>query len=209
LKWNKQKSNKTDDPISADTFYSCPLCGSTSEIKIKRCQCGFIYRPNWTAQKSYISLIVIVFILASVAASVVTYNAGYNDGVSAQKEINDRSAYASGFDASVKIRDTDVQNLERLVKERGQKIADMWPEYMFMRNNAAIVTVISPLPSLVNPHELISEYHHYGCSHIADKRVYIYNKNRADADGFTPCPDCWDSGLLSTLNYREWINLTR
>lgn len=58
-------------------------------------------------------------------------------------------------------------------------------EFAFFRNNAAIVLDDDD-----------SYYHHFDCPTWQNQSYQILNTNLAEAMDYSPCPDCWYSGLI-------------
>lgn len=57
-------------------------------------------------------------------------------------------------------------------------------ELAFFRNNAGIIT------------EDDDTYHHFSCPNWQGKDYQIHNTMYLESLDYTPCPDCWDDGLL-------------
>lgn len=105
------------------------------------------------------------------SASQDSYEEGYSSGKS--------TGYESGYDAGT--RDAYATGYDEGLADGISKHLD---EVRFFRNHACIVTTTG------------SKYHHYGCPHIDYQEYYIYNIENAEYQGYTPCLDCWQEGLL-------------
>lgn len=99
---------------------------------------------------------------------------GYDEGYSAGYDDGEADGYEDGYQVG-----------NNTGYNRG--VSKYFSELKFFRNNAAIVSISG------------NKYHHYGCGHISGRRYYIYNIELAQARGYTPCLDCWESRLLSEL----------
>ena len=111
------------------------------------------------------------------------YDAGYNEGYDAGYSEGEDAGYNAGYDAGWD--EGTITGAEDGYSDGYLNgILEYIQEVTFFRNNACIVTTAG------------SKYHHWGCYHIAGRRYYIYNIELAQSKGYTPCLDCWESGLI-------------
>lgn len=103
------------------------------------------------------------------------YDEGHKEGYDEGKDF--ASQLADTYKRKMENRETDLEQLQA-------EIDGMLPEHIFFRNNACIVTTQG------------EKYHHYGCYHIQGRNYYIYNTENAIGMGYTPCLDCWETGLV-------------
>ena len=113
-----------------------------------------------------------VFLLACSACGIsqADYDAAVSDAWQEGCDVGKDVGYDEGYDEGYD---------DGLLEHR--------PERVFFRNYACIVTTSG------------SKYHHYGCYHIEGRSFYIYNIELAKSKGYTPCLDCWESGLINSL----------
>jgi hypothetical protein len=102
-----------------------------------------------------------------------------------------KDAYDEGYDEghedAMRIARSNDDRLADLQSENDDlknEMKSMESEHIFFRNNACIVTTQG------------EKYHHYGCYHIQGRNYYIYNTENAIGMGYTPCLDCWETGLV-------------
>ena len=95
---------------------------------------------------------------------------------------------------SAEIKDLQAQLKEQYHERYSEGFSDGFDSFLsayynelrFFRNIACIVTTEG------------QRYHHFGCYHIAGRVFWIYNTGLAERNGYSPCLDCWDDGLLPT-----------
>lgn len=100
---------------------------------------------------------------------------GYNEGQEAGEKIGYDNGYDEGYEAG---------ESEGTLAGYDRCYNIYVDELRFYRNNVCVVTVSG------------KKYHHWDCFHIQNHDFYIYNTEKAESLGYTPCLDCWESGLM-------------
>lgn len=126
-----------------------------------------------TKKPLYIILCIVLLLSLATVAVIYHYHAiedaydegeniGYTEGKSVGYENGKSAGYKQGYDEGYGFY---------------EEIED---EYRFYHNGAVIVTTAG------------KKYHRYGCYHIRNRSIYIYNIENAKAKGYTSCLDCYD-----------------
>lgn len=121
-----------------------------------------------------------------------TYSERYNDG------------YADGRAAGYKFGYNDGENTG-YEEGKGKGLIEGWEaslrdaEFVFFNNHVCIIPYSD------------NNYHHYGCPYVGTGWVplKVCNVSTAERDGFSPCPLCWESGLIEegeNLQIRQRID---
>lgn len=128
-------------------------------------------------------LAVAILLFFSIFFAIKYFSAsGHADELSAASEARYHEGYEAGYqDAG----DTSYESGYEEGRQHG--VAEgynlLYEEASFFRENACFVTLGGNC------------YHHYGCPHISGSEYWIYNVELAESKGYTPCLDCWKSGL--------------
>lgn len=116
---------------------------------------------------SVISILCVIF--------AVLFLIAYSSYQSVTDEItdlkNDKSGLAAEVQRLTKSKELATQNL----LEYKERVDD---EYNFFHKHAVITTTAG------------KKYHEYGCYHIRNRDIYIFNVETAVARGYEPCKDC-------------------
>lgn len=107
------------------------------------------------------------------------YREGYNEGEQSGHDIG----YENGYVAGCK----DVEAATESLVSKGLYYEGIADEHFFFRTSVCIVTTTG------------EKYHHHGCYHIEDQPYWVYNIELAEAKGYLPCLDCWNSGLAKLV----------
>lgn len=172
--------------------------------------------PNRSAGWKIAVLVLAILLIASTAAALTymskaealaaeaqelnaqldkTYSERYNDG------------YADGRDAGYGFGYNDGKD-KGYDEGKGKGLIDGWEasrrsyEFCFYNNGACIV-----IPDG-------SYYHHLVCpdllsANLSDPRYWILNIEAATGEGYSPCPVCWESGLIEESESQRIIDRYR
>ena len=92
-----------------------------------------------------------------------------------EQKLNQQIDELKGQNTSLTDENSELEETNdnlRAEDERNSEELEFWQE------SAVIVTTDG------------KKYHHYGCGHIEGRDYYIYNIEKAEAMGYTPCLDC-------------------
>ena len=144
----------------------CKKCGGLINNKTKKCTgCGRQYFHLPKINLLWVALTILV--VALVGLNVYQY-------LEAQKQATLYAAVVSANEYSEKVVSSYRSAYDSLSSTNEENRKELY----FWENSAVICTTEG------------SKYHHYGCSHIEGRSIYIYNIENAKAMGYTPCLDC-------------------
>jgi len=166
----------------------CKLCGSAIDPSTKKCTCcGKQYFSFAAARRIALPILAISLIVAVGFFLYSQYQTIITDYQNQIDTLNTAlSESKSNLSAVSRERDSlsmQVKRLESDVTELKNAAAKTAGELRFYRAYAVIVLTDSPY-----------SYHTYNCSifQASSSKFRIYNISQAEANGYTPCPECHD-----------------
>lgn len=126
------------------------------------------------------------FLIGAVICTFVNINRLQNEVIELQaaQEASYNEGYASGSDEGWHSGYDDGYE-QGYVTGFTEGRSEWYDELSFFRNGACIVTQSG------------KRYHRYNCPHTKGHYYLIYNVERAEFSGYTPCLDCWVDDPLS------------
>lgn len=112
-------------------------------------------------------IVLCIILLISLVAGAVAF---YNDAIDNAYGEGRKAGYDSGHSIGYSVG----------YKKGYAYYTDIKDEYRFYHNGAVITTTTG------------KRYHRYGCYHIKNRSIYIFNIENAKAQGYTKCLDCFD-----------------
>lgn len=146
--------------------------------KVEEAQCKKTKIPKGKARKIVCAILAVLLLFLSIGIAIIYHNRAitksYNEGF----EIGKTEGYDEGFSNGKK------EGYKNGYSKGNSYYEEVKDEYWFFRRNACITT---------NTGE---NYHLFGCYHIEGRPFKIYDKDTAQAKGYTFCSDCLRSIIL-------------